>query len=465
MGFEPLPTALEAARRLAAGEISAVELTEASLAGIDALDPGLHAFVTVCAEEAREAARASDRRRREGRPLGPLDGVPTAVKDLEETAGIRTTFGSAQFADHVPERDSVVVERLRAGGMVLVGKTNTSEFGLLGETRGQIVGETRNPWDRGRTTGGSSGGSAAAVASAMVTAATGSDTAGSIPCPAAMCGVFGIKPSRGLVPTWPEPGDSRVLLDPGPLARTVADARALLTMLVGPDQRDPTSFVAPSAPAPTRPLRIAWSPDWDRVAVDREVAELTAAAAAAFETFGHEVEQAHPIDRDPFTLLEPIAAADAEVAFANAGIEVAELSGAAREEVELLGRPSAADLVAALNELTRFRRRVDEFFERFDLIITPATAVAAFPVEQAPTEIGGTAVAPRWTTFMPFPTPWNLVGSPTASIPCGLTAAGLPVGLLIAGPRGAEEAILQVAESFEAMRPWPTTPPGPEAII
>lgn len=454
MGAEPVPTALDAGARLAAGELSAVELLDATLDRIDDLDPGLRAFITVCDEQAREAAVAADRARAAGGAVGPLHGVPVAVKDLEETAGVRTTFGAAQFADHVPDRDSVVVERLRDAGMVLVGKTNTPEFGLLGETRSQVVGETLNPWDRTRTAGGSSGGSAVAVAAGMLPIATGSDTAGSLPCPAAMCGVFGLKPTRGLVPTWPDPGDSRLLLDSGPLARTVADARALLAVLAGPDPRDPTSYVGADGEVPSRPLRIAWTPGWSRLAVDPEVRDAVGTAASAFAELGHEVEEAHPRVGDPFEILEPIVAADGWALVENARVDLEALSPEARQEIELLGRPTLSEYVAALNELTRFRREIDRFFERFDLVLTPATAVPAFPVGQPPTMIGEMAVEPRWTTFMPFPAPWNLVGSPTASIPCGLTAGGLPIGLLISGPRGCEATLLAAAEGFERVRPW-----------
>ena len=256
---------VETARLIAAGERSATEVTEAALRRIERLEPRLHAFITIAGDHALAEAEEADRRAAAGEPLGRLHGVPLAVKDLEATAGIRTTYGSARFGDLVPDHDSLAVERLRDAGAIVVGKTNTPEFGLLGETRSALAGETRNPWDLGRTTGGSSGGSAAAVAAGVVPAALGSDTAGSIPCPASMCGVFGLKPTRGLVPTWPDPGDARLFLDSGPLTTSVADARALLTALAGPDRRDPTSFLPPpDREAPARPLRIAWNPDWGR---------------------------------------------------------------------------------------------------------------------------------------------------------------------------------------------------------
>jgi aspartyl-tRNA(Asn)/glutamyl-tRNA(Gln) amidotransferase subunit A len=449
-------SALDAARLVAEREISAVELLEAALERIERHDPGLLAFVTVSAERARAEAASADSAIAAGDQTGPLHGVPYAVKDLEWTAGVRTTFGATRTADFVPGEDAIVVERLRAAGAILVGKTNTSEYGLLGETRNALIGETRNPWDTTRTVGGSSGGSAAAVAAGLVPVATASDTAGSIPAPSAFCGVVGLKPTRGLVPTWPDPGDSRILLDSGPMTRTVADANALLEVLAGPDPRDPSSYQAGTLPPPReRPLRIAWSPDLGRLAVDPEVRSATAAAAATFATLGHEVEEAHPDVGDPFEILLPLVAADTAALFAAAGIEPSELSQDAREELELLGVPTIEQYVAALNGLTRFRRRIDSFFERFDLMIMPATATPAFPLGRPPTEIDGIAVPPRWTIFAPFPAPWNLAGQPTASIPCGRTADGLPIGMLVTGPRRCERTLLAACAAFEVERPWP----------
>ena len=447
---------LETARLIAAGEVSAVEAAEATLERIERVEPRLHAFITVAAEHASAEAAEADRRAAAGEPLGPLHGVPLAIKDLEWTAGIRTTYGCARYAGFVPDHDSLAVERLRGAGAIVVGKTNTPEFGLLGETRSALAGETLNPWDLARTTGGSSGGSAAAVAAGAVPAALGSDTAGSIPCPAAMCGVFGIKPTRGLVPTWPDPGDARLFLDSGPLTASVADARALLEALAGPDPRDPTSFLpSPEIEAPALPLRIAWNPDWGRLAVDPEVREACEAAADAFAQVGHEVEEARPsFNGDPFAIAEPLLAADMWKLFEGQGIDESDLSEDGREEAYRLGRPSLMDYVAALNALTVFRRRFDELFERHDLMITPATAVPAFPVAEPPTRIDRRDVEPRWTTFMPFAMPSNLAGLPTASLPCGRSRDGLPIGLQVTGPRGSDLRLLGACEQFEQARPW-----------
>lgn len=445
------------ARLIARREVSAVEVMEWTLKRIDRLelDPGLRAFLTIAAQSALATAAAADRAVAEGVQLGPLHGVPIGVKDLEWTAGIRTTYGSPKFRDFVPSEDSIVVERLRAAGAIVVGKTNTSEFGLLGETRNPLIGETRNPWNPERTVGGSSGGSAAAVAAGMVPVAVGSDTGGSIGCPAAMCGVFGMKPTRGLVPTWPDPGDSRLLLDSGPIARTVADARLMLEALAGPDQRDPTSYVeAQTSDAQSSPLRIAWSPDWDRLAVDPEVRSTTTAAVSVFERLGHHVEASTPEVGDPFEILLPIVAADTCAFLERGELELSDLSADAAAEVELLGVPSIVEFVSALNALTGFRRSVDAFFERFDLMVTPATAVPAFPLAVPPSTIDGQAVEPRWSTFMPFQAAWNLAGAPTSSLPCGQTADGLPIGLQVTAARGHDRTLLRVCAEFEQASPW-----------
>jgi aspartyl-tRNA(Asn)/glutamyl-tRNA(Gln) amidotransferase subunit A len=455
------------ARLIADREVSAVEVMDWTLERIARLErePGLKAFVTVAADSARAAAADADRAVAEGRELHPLHGVPVGIKDLEWTAGIRTTYGSPAFRDFIPAEDSIVVERLRGAGAIVVGKTNTSEFGLLGETRNPLVGETRNPWDPTRTVGGSSGGSAAAVAADMIAIAIGSDTGGSITCPAAMCGVFGMKPSRGLVPSWPDPGDSRILLDSGPITRSVSDAETMLDLLAGPDARDPISCLAgvsaaaPSAP-PSAPLRIAWSPDWGRIAVDQEVRGATATAVEVFERLGHHVELGAPAVVDPFEILGPIVAADTQVLLEREGLALSDLSADAAAEVELLGTPRLTEYVQALHALTKFRQAIDAFFERFDLMLTPATAVPAFALAEPPAQIEGKSVDPRWTTFMPFQAPWNLAGQPTASLPCGRTSGGLPVGLLVSGPRGSDWTLLRACAEFEQAAPWSGAAPA-----
>jgi amidase len=455
-------SAIELAALIRDREVSAAEAVESALERIELHDGPIGAFLTVGAEAARLEAAAADRALRDGVVPGPLHGVPVAVKDLECTRGLRTTYGSRAFESFVPDEDAISVERLRAAGAIVIGKTNTPEFGLLGETRNVLAPETRNPWDRERTVGGSSGGSAAAVAAGMVAIATGNDTAGSITCPSAMCGVVGVKPTHGRIPNWPDPGDSRLFLDSGPITRTVADAALMLRVMGGADPRDPVSSWdgVVSSVDPRAERRIAWSPDWGRLAVDEEVRAATEAAVREFEALGYVVETAHPELGDPMDILLTLLAADAEVMLEVLGLDRGDLGPESRAELELLGVPSVTAYIRALNELWRFRAGMDRFFERHALMITPSTAVPAFPIGEPPARIAGRDVEQRWTTFMPFQAPWNVTGQPTASVPCGRTAAGLPVGLQITAARGCDEALVGALAAFEAARPWsyPTLP-------
>ena len=450
-------TATELAALIRDREVSSVEAVESALERIEHVDGRIGAFLTVAADAARRKAQAADRAISDGVTPGPLHGVPVAIKDLECTRGLRTTYGSRAFEDLVPAEDAISVERLRAAGAIVIGKTNTPEFGLLGETRNLLAPETRNPWDLQRTVGGSSGGSAAAVVTGMVAIATGNDTAGSITCPASMCGVVGVKPTHGRVPNWPDPGDSRLFLDTGPIARTVADAALMLGVMGGADPRDPVSswdgVVRQGDPRAER--RIAWSPDWGRLAVDPEVRATTEAAVAEFDALDYVVEAAHPDLGDPMEILLTLLAADAEAMLEALDIDRAVLSPDSRAELDELGVPSVTDYIRALNELWRFRAGMDRFFERHALMITPSTAVPAFPLGSPPARIDGRDVEPRWTTFMPFQAPWNVTGQPTASLPCGRTAAGLPIGLQLTAARGCDEALLEACAAFEAARPWP----------
>jgi Asp-tRNA(Asn)/Glu-tRNA(Gln) amidotransferase A subunit family amidase len=442
-------TATGLASLIRRSELSAVEAVDDALARIEHSDPRIGAFLTVAADAARRGAAAADRALRNGAPVGPLHGVPVAVKDLEWTAGIRTTYGSRAFESFVPNEDAIDVARLRAAGAIVIGKTNTPEFGLIGETRNLLAPETRNPLDLERTVGGSSGGSAAAVAAGMVTLATGNDTAGSITCPAAMCGVFGIKPTHGRVPNWPEPGDSRLFLDSGPIARSVADAAVMLGVMSGPDARDPISLAPGAARERRGEPRVAWSPDWGHLAVDGEVRRIAEDAARMFEELGYRVEADRPDAGDPMEILLPLIAGDALELLANLGIDRDALSPDSRAELHLLGEPDVTAYIAALNRLWHFRAALDRFFETYELMITPSTAVPAFPLGAPPAVIDGRPVAARWTTFMPFQAPWNLSGQPTATVPCGRTASGLPVGLQISAARGDDDRLLEACAAFE----------------
>ena len=288
------------AHRIRQRELSPVEVLDHFLARIETHNPVLNAFLTVPEEIARKAAKRAEKQLRDGTRLGPLHGVPVAIKDMEYTQGVRTTLGSRVYRDFVPEFDAIIVERLKRAGAIVIGKTNTPEFALLGETRNALGPECCNPWDITRTTGGSSGGSAAALAAGLTPLATGSDSGGSITIPAAFCGVYGLKPSHGRIPQWPSMGDWPLFLDSGPLSRDVRDAALMLNVVAGHDPRDPMSLREPpkdylcGLDEPLPPMRVAWAPALAGIVVDSELREAAGSVAATFERLGHHVEEAAP---------------------------------------------------------------------------------------------------------------------------------------------------------------------------
>src|SRR4030088_2051451 len=295
IAFTPATTLVEAIRTR---RVSPVEVLDDVLDRAERLQSTVHAFVTLDAERARDAARAAEAAGMRGDPLGPLHGVPVSVKDLEPTAGLRTTYGSKFFEDFVPDYDGGAAARVRASGAIIFGKTNTPHFGHKDSCDNLIGPPTRNPWNLERTSGASSGGAAAAVASGIGALAHGTDGAGSVRIPAALCGIFGLKPSLGLVPYWPNPAFWAARSPTGPLARSVRDAALMLNAMVGPDPRDPISLDLPVRDwltvcdhADVKGLRVAWSADFGYAPVDPEVRRVTAAAALRFTELGCEVEE------------------------------------------------------------------------------------------------------------------------------------------------------------------------------
>ena len=464
-------SARETAAAIRAGEISSVEATRACLERIERHNPELNAFLTVCAERALEDAARADAALKAGDRDRALPGVPVAVKDLHETAGIRTTFGLAAHAGDVPDADCIMVERLRAAGAVIVGKTNTPALGMLGESKNRLGPDSVNPFDPGRGSGGSSGGSAAAVAAGLVPWATGSDSAGSITQPATYCGVYGVKPSHGRVPTWPDSGDSLLFADNGPLSDTVADAALMLAETAGHDRRDPISlrgappdFEAAAAAGtrdaregdrPLAGMRIAWSPDLGHFPVDAAVREIAEEAAKGFEDLGASVVEVTPKIENPFDVYMPIYISDLTYGLGD-DLEryKEELFEESLREFDAYRLPSAASLVGYRNRLLHFRAAMADVFEECDLMLTPGASTVTFPVGEPPSRIGGRDVEAGWMSFMPFQITWNMTGQPTAALPCGLSAEGLPVGLLAAAGLGREDTLLRVSAAYEVARPW-----------
>ncbi len=436
---------------------SPVETTRVVLQRIDTLNPVLNAFCFV-APDALAMAAESEARWTRGEPKGPLDGVPVSIKDLLLTRGWPTLRGSKTIDPAGPWNDDApAVARLRESGAVLVGKNTTPEFGWKGVTDSPLTGITRNPWNTAKTPGGSSGGGAAAVAAGMGPLTLGTDGGGSIRIPCAFTGLVGLKPSFGRVPAWPlSPFGTVAHL--GPMTRTVHDAALLLNVIAQPDVRDWLAL-PPDACDYTADLekgvrgwRIAYSPDLGYADVDPEVATLARQAALRFLDLGATVDEAHPgfegveeiFRRHWFTgaafLLRNFTAS--QKAMMDPGlVEVAE-QGA---------RICMLDLLDAAQKRGALGIQMNQFHEQYDLLLTPALPLAAFDASR---EVADVMKERRWTEWTPFTYPFNLTQQPAASIPCGLTRAGLPVGLQIVGPRYADARVLRAARAFESLQPF-----------
>ena len=457
------------AAQVRAAELSAVEVLEDALARIEAHNKPLNAFTALDPDGARAQAKAVDAAVAAGRDPGLLAGVPIGVKDLEPAAGLPWTSGSVAFKDQVAEVDSVQVGRLRAAGAVVVGKTNTPEFGYKGFTDNLLYGPTRNPWNLERTSGGSSGGSAAAVTAGLVPLATASDGGGSIRIPAAFCGCFGLKPSTGRVPR----GDPSVplwgsLSHRGPVSRTVRDAARYLDVVAGPHPDDldsmdspPGGFEAAVLGPPPSIRRVGWSADLGYAAVDQEVRRIAADAAHRLaEALGAELVEADPGFPNPGADWAAIAAPgdtwflDSLTAEQKAVMEPGFLAFASG------GRKiTGTRYVAALAARHQLNRTINAYLAEYELLLTPAVAVTAFGAQgPPPAVIDGRAVAPF--EYTPFTYPMNMTGHPAASLPAGRDSGGLPVGLQVVGPRHADALVLAVAAAFEAAHPW-EWPPAP----
>ena len=464
-------SAIDAADAIRRRTVSPIELTQAALERIDRLNPHYHAYLTVCHDKALAAAREAEEAFARGDSLGPLHGVPTSIKDLLYVKDVRATGGSLAFAEHVADRDTPLVSRLRQAGAIFLGKTNTPEFGVIPTTENRLGDACRNPWDVSRTTGGSSGGAGAAAAASLGHLHIGSDGGGSIRIPASLCGVFGIKPTNGRVPPytreWGGFGGWPTLSQAGPLSRTVEDAALILDVIAGPEPGDPFALPAPEASFRPRPLerlnlRVAWSPDLGWARVDREVRDLCEAAARRFADLGCEVEEAAP-EMDQGTILSAFAAiAGAEDAAAHSEVFERQpdlLADYTRRFLEQGAKIPATQYIRATWQRAAVWRAYDEFLSRYDLLLTPALATTAFPIGQPPPAIDGTPVpAFAWT---PFTMICNLTGQPAASVPCGFTAAGLPVGLHVIARAFRERTILEASRAYERARGELPRPPEP----
>jgi len=461
-------TAVDLAGLLARAEVSAVEVLETHLGWIDRRNPELNAICTQDRDHALERARAADElRRRE--PIAaaakPLLGLPTAVKDLVPTKGIRTTFGSPIFADNVPDFDALIVERIREAGAVVIGKTNTPEFGAGSQTFNPVFGKTRNPRDPSRTCGGSSGGAATALASGMLPIADGSDLGGSLRNPASFCGVVGFRPTPGRVPRVPPEQGWDDLAVLGPMGRNVADAALLFSVIAGPDPRDPISRARPSEPFhPVEPLdlqglRLAWTPDLGLYPVEREVVEVCEGALPVFRDLGADVEEAAPALSGADGIFRTLRA---NLFADKLGPLVPEhrqqMKDTVIEEIERGLALTGPDIATAQAERTRLHCRVVEFFERYDALLLPTVQVLPFNVDEPyPAEIEGQPMT-SYTDWMASCYSITVTGCPAISVPFGVGPSSLPVGLQIVTPRGTDHRTLAIAATFEAARATDTVP-------
>jgi Asp-tRNA(Asn)/Glu-tRNA(Gln) amidotransferase A subunit family amidase len=449
-----------------AKKLSPLEVVRDCLNRISRYDPPLCSIITVAADQALAAAAVAEKAYLSGQPVGPLHGVPIVAKDTEATAGIRTTFGSDAYETFVPKQDSIVIQRLKAAGAIVIAKTNVPELGMGAESKSTAGGYSLNPWNRSRTSGGSSGGSAAAVAAGFATAATGSDAAGSILTPAAFCGVFGVKPTRGRVPHWPPPNTWPSFLEAGSMARNVADATLLLDVMAGPDPRDTHSSLVSNSRLECQHaqtlagLKAAWTLNMGYGHVGVEAASAGQKALQALAQIGLIVEEAHPDVTSPFETWSTIARVE-EFAAWNVLLHTHrhKLSPQMQERLEAGQAVSLQDYVAAQNARLAFKDAFDRFFRRFDFLIAPTNAVGAFRPGAPPGIINGAPVKPDWEGFTPFPICANLTGYPAATIPSGFTEDGMPLGLMIIARPEEESRLLSLCAALEEASPWPGLAP------
>jgi amidase len=453
-------SATEHARAIAAKEISPVELTSLFLERIDRYDGLLNSFVTVTPDLALERARAAEVEVTSGGRLGPLHGVPITIKDLHDTAGIKTTHSSKAFANNVPEIDSSTVRRLKEAGAVILGKTNAPELGTWPVTESDLNGVCRNPWDPDRTAGGSSGGAAAALAGGLCSIAHGSDGGGSIRIPASCCGVFGLKPARGRVSRSPETDLFAGLATEGPIARTVADAAMMLDVMAGYETGDPYWAPEPDRPfadevgSPPGELRIGFTTSPPiTAAVDPACEEGVEAVAGVLESLGHKVESARPDWFDDLLFMHVFNIwMLIPVAYGLTDYSLLEATNKAFGE--LSEHTAAATVMRSTLELGAAARRIVAFWDEFDFLLTPTLALEPVPTGWLFEEPDPGMQFARAGLFTPFTPVFNLTGQPAASLPMHWSASGLPVGVQLVAAPADEATLIRLCAQLEAARPW-----------
>jgi aspartyl-tRNA(Asn)/glutamyl-tRNA(Gln) amidotransferase subunit A len=446
--------------------ISSLELVRATLARAEKVQAACNCFITLCPDQALAAATAADEAVAQGAELGPLHGVPFHVKDLVNTAGVRTTFASAIHERNVPKEDSVSVARLKRAGAILIGKTTTPEFGHMPYTEAPLFGRARNAWAADRTSGGSSGGAAVALAAGVCAIGVGTDAGGSTRIPAACNGVVGFKQSAGVVPHDTAPEAFANISSINPMARTVMDTALMLEAMAGQHPSDPYSYGVPASGFvdAARPegslaaMRIAWRPLLANTAIDREVLDACEMAAMELGRLGASVE---PTD-DDMEPVEPIWFAYSSALW-NARFRHLlpqwgnRLSPTLLHQMDLGKHITGEEVGRALLARTQLYRKVQGWFERFDILAMPTLARTAIPIEERlfePIEIEGQKVDTVRKAWYPYTHPFNLTGHPAITLPCGFHSDGLPMAIQLVGRRGEDARLLRAAALFEAARPW-----------
>jgi aspartyl-tRNA(Asn)/glutamyl-tRNA(Gln) amidotransferase subunit A len=453
------PTAVDIARRVKSGEVSAAAVVDACLAQIEKLQPRLNAFVTVCADEARAQAAEIDRARSAGKPLGPLAGVPVSVKDILNTKGVRTAWGSRLMERNVPGEDAAAVRRLKDAGAILIGKTTTPEFAYKLLTDSPISGVTRNPWDPELTPGGSSGGSAVAVAAGMGPLSLATDAGASTRLPAACCGILGLKPTLGRVPHNQVPDAFNNFVHLGVMARTVDDCELMLEAIAGPHASDPWSLIR--GQDRISQLRVEWRPLLGNTLLDDEVRGLCEQALAAMDAQVRTVDEPFENAEAPWRVLQQsnwAARWFSKLAEVEPKIEPGFAAG-----IRAGGAYSGQQLLAATVKRTELFRKVQGWFERCDIVATPTMSrppMSATHQVDEPITINGQPAGDMRVAWAPYLNVFNLTGHPALSVPAGFTRAGLPVGLQLVGRWHAEHDLFAAARRLERARPWADKQPN-----
>ena len=448
-------TAVEMSGLLKNRDVSAMEILEAHLARIEECNPTINAIVALSEDVARTQAQSVDDRLKNGETVGPLAGLPVGIKDTIDTKGIRTTHGSPLFADHVPDRDDIMVERVKQADAVIIGKTNTPEFAIGGNTVNRVFGATRNPWNTKLSPGGSTGGGAAGLASCMFPLTLGSDLGGSLRIPASFCGIVGLRPTVGVVPTGPSALPFEALGVSGPMARSPEDIKLMMDVIAHPHSSSPLTQVN-SLGLPTidvKVLNIAYVPDIAGIGIDPEVLETCEAAAESLKNAGFAVSN-ETLDlsegRETFTTLRGQVIVNAYLSYLN---RMDQLEPNLIGNIEKGLNQTPQDIAVAENKRAQLWTQVTECLQVFDLILTPTLPITPFPVEDNyPDFINGKKMA----SYIDWVAPTmiiSLFGIPAVSVPVGLSEDGLPVGLQIIGNKYSETKLLSLAAEIQAQNP------------